>query len=142
MWSDNRSAYLMPTSTRPLILTDSRCNVARQPRQLRCRRDCAAAVLSRCMGRGEVGGPRYVLTEWWLAPEYLRGAADQLRANSNYASNEYFLPVMGLVLKAWRRQVRRRGSCRLRVGCLMCGRKATSVSNVTSDGAIKAVVPR
>ena len=27
----------------------------------------------------------------------LWGAADQLRANSNYASNEYFLPVMGLV---------------------------------------------
>ncbi len=25
-------------------------------------------------------------------------AADTLRANSNYASNEYFLPVMGLVL--------------------------------------------
>ena len=24
-------------------------------------------------------------------------AADTLRANSNYASNEYFLPVMGLV---------------------------------------------
>ena len=27
----------------------------------------------------------------------LREAADTLRANSNYASNEYFLPVMGLV---------------------------------------------
>src|SRR5258708_15064698 len=27
----------------------------------------------------------------------LWSAADQLRANSNYASNEYFLPVMGLV---------------------------------------------
>jgi len=27
----------------------------------------------------------------------LWGAADNLRANSNYASNEYFLPVMGLV---------------------------------------------
>ena len=27
----------------------------------------------------------------------LWGAADTLRANSNYASNEYFLPVMGLV---------------------------------------------
>ena len=27
----------------------------------------------------------------------LWGAADMLRANSNYASNEYFLPVMGLV---------------------------------------------
>ena len=25
------------------------------------------------------------------------GAADTLRANSNYASNEYFLPVMGLI---------------------------------------------
>ena len=24
-------------------------------------------------------------------------AADNLRANSNYASNEYFLPVMGLI---------------------------------------------
>ena len=24
-------------------------------------------------------------------------AADTLRANSNYASNEYFLPVMGLI---------------------------------------------
>ena len=24
--------------------------------------------------------------------------ADNLRANSNYASNEYFLPVMGLVV--------------------------------------------
>jgi hypothetical protein len=27
----------------------------------------------------------------------LWGAADMLRANSNYASNEYFLPVMGLI---------------------------------------------
>jgi type I restriction enzyme M protein len=27
----------------------------------------------------------------------LWAAADMLRANSNYASNEYFLPVMGLV---------------------------------------------
>lgn len=27
----------------------------------------------------------------------LWGAADTLRANSNHASNEYFLPVMGLV---------------------------------------------
>jgi type I restriction enzyme M protein len=27
----------------------------------------------------------------------LWAAADQLRANSNYASNEYFLPVRGLV---------------------------------------------
>ena len=27
----------------------------------------------------------------------LWGAADNLRANSTYASNEYFLPVMGLV---------------------------------------------
>jgi hypothetical protein len=27
----------------------------------------------------------------------LWGAADTLRANSSYASNEYFLPVMGLV---------------------------------------------
>lgn len=27
----------------------------------------------------------------------LWNAADTLRANSNYASNEYFLPVMGLV---------------------------------------------
>lgn len=27
----------------------------------------------------------------------LWGAADTLRANSNYASNEYFMPVMGLV---------------------------------------------
>lgn len=27
----------------------------------------------------------------------LWGAADTLRANSHYASNEYFLPVMGLV---------------------------------------------
>jgi len=27
----------------------------------------------------------------------LCGAADTMRANSNYASNEYFLPVMGLV---------------------------------------------
>jgi len=29
--------------------------------------------------------------------KHLRGAADTMRANSNYASNEYFLPVMGLV---------------------------------------------
>ena len=27
----------------------------------------------------------------------LWSAADNLRANSNYASNEYFLPVMGLI---------------------------------------------
>ena len=27
----------------------------------------------------------------------LWSAADTLRANSNYASNEYFLPVMGLI---------------------------------------------
>jgi len=27
----------------------------------------------------------------------LWGAADTLRANSNYASNQYFMPVMGLV---------------------------------------------
>jgi len=27
----------------------------------------------------------------------LWSAADTLRANSNYASNEYFMPVMGLV---------------------------------------------
>ena len=27
----------------------------------------------------------------------LWGSADNLRANSNYASNEYFLPVMGLI---------------------------------------------
>jgi type I restriction enzyme M protein len=27
----------------------------------------------------------------------LWSAADNMRANSNYASNEYFLPVMGLV---------------------------------------------
>lgn len=27
----------------------------------------------------------------------LRSAADTLRANSTYASNEYFLPVMGLI---------------------------------------------
>jgi type I restriction enzyme M protein len=27
----------------------------------------------------------------------LWGAADTLRANSNYAGNEYFLPVMGLI---------------------------------------------
>ena len=27
----------------------------------------------------------------------LWNAADTLRANSNYASNEYFLPVMGLI---------------------------------------------
>lgn len=27
----------------------------------------------------------------------LRSSADNLRANSNYASNEYFLPVMGLI---------------------------------------------
>lgn len=27
----------------------------------------------------------------------LWNAADNLRANSNYASNEYFLPVMGLI---------------------------------------------
>jgi hypothetical protein len=30
----------------------------------------------------------------------LWGAADTLRANSNYASNEYFLPVMAGVLEA------------------------------------------
>jgi type I restriction enzyme M protein len=29
--------------------------------------------------------------------KWLWTAADTLRANSNYASNEYFLPVMGLV---------------------------------------------
>ena len=29
--------------------------------------------------------------------KHLWGAADTMRANSNYASNEYFLPVMGLV---------------------------------------------
>jgi len=28
----------------------------------------------------------------------LWSAADNLRANSNYASNEYFLPVIGLVV--------------------------------------------
>ena len=35
----------------------------------------------------------------------LWSAADTLRANSNYASNEYFLPVMGLVFlrHAWSR---------------------------------------
>ena len=27
----------------------------------------------------------------------LWGASDQLRANSNYASNEYFMPVIGLI---------------------------------------------
>ena len=27
-------------------------------------------------------------------------AADTMRANSNYASNEYFLPVMGLIFPA------------------------------------------
>lgn len=27
----------------------------------------------------------------------LWGSADDLRANSNYASNEYFMPVMGLI---------------------------------------------
>lgn len=27
----------------------------------------------------------------------LWGSADTLRANSNYASNEYFMPVMGLI---------------------------------------------
>ncbi|MEA5477533.1 hypothetical protein VB774_07860 [Pseudanabaena galeata UHCC 0370] len=27
----------------------------------------------------------------------LWGAADILRSNSNYASNEYFMPVMGLI---------------------------------------------
>ena len=27
----------------------------------------------------------------------LWGAADNLRANSNFASNEYFMPVMGLI---------------------------------------------
>ena len=27
----------------------------------------------------------------------LWGSADNLRANSNYASNEYFMPVMGLI---------------------------------------------
>jgi type I restriction enzyme M protein len=27
----------------------------------------------------------------------LWSAADNLRANSNYASNEYFMPVMGLI---------------------------------------------
>jgi hypothetical protein len=27
----------------------------------------------------------------------LWGSADTLRSNSNYASNEYFLPVMGLI---------------------------------------------
>ena len=27
----------------------------------------------------------------------LWGAADTMRANSNYASNEYFMPVMGLI---------------------------------------------
>jgi type I restriction enzyme M protein len=27
----------------------------------------------------------------------LWGAADTLRSNSNYASNEYFMPVMGLI---------------------------------------------
>ena len=27
----------------------------------------------------------------------LWNAADNLRANSNYASNEYFMPVMGLI---------------------------------------------
>ena len=34
-------------------------------------------------------------------------AADTLRANSNYASNEYFMPVMGLVFLPHRlREVR------------------------------------
>ncbi len=27
----------------------------------------------------------------------LWGSADNLRANSNYTSNEYFMPVMGLI---------------------------------------------
>ena len=29
----------------------------------------------------------------------LWGSADNLRANSNYASNEYFMPVMGLIFQ-------------------------------------------
>lgn len=33
------------------------------------------AILSLSKG-GEVGGPRCVLSEWWLGPEYLRGADD------------------------------------------------------------------
>jgi type I restriction enzyme M protein len=29
----------------------------------------------------------------------LWSSADNLRANSNYASNEYFMPVMGLIFR-------------------------------------------
>ena len=39
----------------------------------------------------------------------LWSAADTLRANSNYASNEYFLPVMGLSVPQARLQPLPRG---------------------------------
>ena len=32
-----------------------------------------------------------------IIPNYCFLSADNLRANSNYASNEYFMPVMGLI---------------------------------------------
>ena len=44
------------------------------------------------------GSPRPVQLEHIEAIEKrLWNAADTLRSNSNYASNEYFMPVMGLI---------------------------------------------
>ena len=38
------------------------------------------------------------MNEIFRIEKRLWSVADNLRANSNFASNEYFLPVMGLIL--------------------------------------------
>ena len=38
------------------------------------------------------------MNEIFRIEKRLWSLADKLRANSNFASNEYFLPVMGLIL--------------------------------------------
>ena len=63
----------------------------------------------------------------------LWSAADTLRANSNYASNEYFLPVMGLVfLRHAFSRLHEQNRCANRFKCCL-GRMEISLKPATSS---------
>ncbi|MCB1058271.1 MAG: type I restriction-modification system subunit M N-terminal domain-containing protein, partial [Acidobacteria bacterium] len=68
----------------------------------------------------------------------LWGAADTLRANSNYASNEYFLPVMGLVFlrHAYSRYLAVKGEIEANLPTRGGKRRALSKEDFSQKGAI------
>ena len=68
----------------------------------------------------------------------LWGAADTLRANSNYASNEYFLPVMGLIFlrHAYSRYLRVKASIEAKLPTRGGKRRALTKEDFSTQSAI------